>query len=152
MERTLVILKPDAVVRGLIGEIFSRFEKKGLKIAALKMQWLSAEILKSHYAHVCERDFYGEMEKFMSSAPVILVVLAGRGAVDFTRQISGTAPDQRGSVRGDFAVSAQRNLIHSSDSVQNAETEISRFFSPSEIFDYPLPCESFSLEDAARNP
>ncbi len=135
-ERTLILIKPDAIQRGLSGQILARFEKKGLKIVGLKMMHLKEAILREHYAHVVDRPFYEELAQFMSSSPVFAVCLEGQGAVDLVRRISGTSPDEFGTIRGDYSVSVQKNLVHSSDSPETAAREIERFFESHELFDY----------------
>ena len=136
-ERTLVLIKPDAIQRGLSGKILARFERKGLKIIGLKMMHLKDAILREHYAHVVDRPFFAELSEFMSSAPVFAVCLEGHNAIDWVRKISGTSPEEFGTIRGDFSVSCQKNLIHSSDSTETASREIVRFFEPDELFEYP---------------
>ncbi|HEY5714670.1 MAG TPA: nucleoside-diphosphate kinase [Candidatus Gracilibacteria bacterium] len=136
MERTLILIKPDAIERGLMGEVLSRFEKKGLKIVGLKMMQLQEAILREHYAHVVGRPFYAELSDFMSSSPVVAVALEGLNAVEIVRKVSGTDNMEFGTIRGDFCVSCQKNLVHSSDSLENATREIDRFFEESELFDY----------------
>lgn len=135
-ERTLVLVKPDAIQRGLCGEILTRFEKKGLKIIGLKMMQLKDAVLREHYAHVVDRPFYAELEQFMSSSPVFALCLEGHNAVDLVRRISGTSPDEFGTIRGEYSVSVQKNLVHSSDSQEMAEREVPRFFETQELFDY----------------
>ncbi len=141
MERTLIILKPDAVNRGLSGEIITRFEKKGLKIVGLKMVWLKEGILREHYAHLVSKPFFPDLLEFMSRSPVIIGVLEGRNAVELVRSMCGVTDANKaapGTIRGDFALSTSRNVIHASDSHETAEKEISRFFKKDELFDYGL--------------
>lgn len=135
-EKTLVIIKPDAVQRGLTGQIIQRYEKKGLKIVGLKMMRLRDAILREHYAHVVDRPFYAELSEFMSSSPVMVLGLEGINAVEVVRKISGTDNFEFGTIRGDFSTSSQRNLVHSSDSLETANNEIERFFEEGELFDY----------------
>ncbi len=131
MEKTLVILKPDAVRRGLIGEIISRIEKKGFKITHMKMEILKKEVVEEHYAHVKGRSFFDGMIKYMTSIPAVLIVVEGEDVVAMMRTMIGktmvneAAP---GTIRGDFGFSKDENLIHASDSVENAEIEFARFF------------------------
>jgi nucleoside-diphosphate kinase len=136
MERSLVIIKPDAVQRGLVGEITSRFEKKGLKIVGFKMMRLDDAILNEHYAHVAGKPFFRELSKFMSSSPVMVLCLEGLNAVEIVRIVCGVNPTDMGSVRGDFSLSSQRNIVHSSDSIESAQKELKRFFADSELFQY----------------
>lgn len=135
-EQSLVLIKPDAVQRGLMGEIITRFEKKGLKIVGLKMMNLKEAILKEHYAHVVDRPFYAELSQFMSSSPVVALCLEGLNAVEVVRKLSGTDNFDFGTIRGDYSTSQQRNLVHSSDSIEMAINEVERFFLPAELFDY----------------
>jgi len=136
MERTLILIKPDSVQRGLCGEIIGRFEKKGLKIVGMKMMKLREAVLREHYAHVAGEPFFLELSKFMSSSPVVAIVIEGPGAVKITRKIAGTSPDELGSIRGDLSISSQRNVVHSSDSIETANREIRRFFADDELFEY----------------
>lgn len=139
MEQTLVILKPDAVRRGLVGEIMARFERKGLRIAAMKMAQLEEEILHQHYAHHRQKPFFSGLVAFMRSAPVVLMVLEGRDAVSVVRDLCGPTNCRQappGTIRGDYGMSQQMNLIHASDSPETAQAEIKRFFLPQEIHCY----------------
>lgn len=139
MEQTMVIIKPDAVNRDLIGEVISRFEKKGLKIRAMKMQMLQPYILKEHYAHHKEKAFFEELVKYMSSIPSILMVLEGKEAISVVRTMVGPTQGREaapGTIRGDYSVSNQSNIVHASEDAKAAKAEIERFFSKEEIFDY----------------
>lgn len=139
MERTLIIAKPDAVQRGLIGEIITRLEQKGLKLVGLKMASLDEAMLRSHYAEHVEKDFYAGLEKFMKSSPVVLMAWEGFQCVESVRNLVGaTNPRQAapGSIRGDLAIGTGRNLIHASDSKTSGEAEVRSFFSDAELFDY----------------
>ena len=141
-ERSLIILKPDALQRGLVGEIFHRFERKGLKIIGLKMVQLEDLTLDEHYAHHKDKPFFTSLKRYMKSAPVALLVLSGIKAIQAIRLIVGPTRGYEadaGSVRGDFAMSGQSNIVHASDSVETAEQEIKRFFKPNELFDYQKP-------------
>ena len=141
IERTLIILKPDAVNRGICGQILARFERKGLKIVGLKMVWLSKDVLSKHYAHLSDKPFFPELLEFMSSCPVIMGVLEGRNAVELVRNMCGVTDANKaapGTIRGDFAISTSRNVIHASDSRDTAEREIGMFFSKDELFEYEL--------------
>lgn len=139
MERTLIILKPDALQRGLAGQIISRMERKGLKIIGIKMMNVDSALLKAHYAHIADKPFYADVEKFMKSSPVIVMALEGQQCIDSIRIIVGsTDPRQAdaGTIRGDFALATGRNLVHASDSKENGEAEVARFFKDEELFDY----------------
>lgn len=141
-ERSLIIMKPDALQRGLVGEIFHRFERKGLKIIGLKMIELEDIMLEGHYAHHKDKTFFDSLKKFMKSAPVVLAVISGINAVGAIRLIVGPTKGYEadaGSIRGDFSMSGQANIVHASDSPASAEVEISRFFRPNELFNYQKP-------------
>lgn len=139
MERTLILLKPDALQRNLLGEIISRFEKKGLKIIGFKMMQLTEEQLFDHYAHHRDKPFFKPLVEFMKSSPVVAMVLEGVEAVEAVRLICGPTIGRKadaGSIRGDFSMSQQHNIVHASDSIETAKKEIPRFFKPEELFDY----------------
>ena len=139
MERTLVIIKPDAIQRGLIGEVTTRFEKKGLKLLAMKMVSLNDEVLKEHYAHLADKPFFPGIATFMKSSPSIVQVWAGLDVVNAVRILAGITKAREadaGSIRGDLAMSIQCNVIHASDSVEAAEAEVKRFFTDEELFNY----------------
>ena len=145
MERTLVILKPCTIQRGLIGEIISRFEKKGLRLVGAKMIWLTDEILKEHYAHLLDKPFFGRIKDAMEVCPVIVCCWEVVDAVQVVRTISGPTNGriaQPGTIRGDYSMSIQENMVHASDSIEIAKIELNRFFDPSEIFDYKRLCFS----------
>ena len=137
MERTLVLLKPDAIQRGFIGELISRFEKKGLKITGLKMVRMSKELSKEHYAHIASKPFYPEIEQFMTSQPIIAIVVEGEQVIDVVRLMLGPTDSNKalsGTIRGDLSNSISRNIIHASDSKETAEKEVKRFFKKEELF------------------
>ncbi|MFP4331816.1 MAG: nucleoside-diphosphate kinase [Campylobacterales bacterium] len=137
MERTLSIIKPDAVKKGVIGKILDRFESNGLKIAATKKVWLSRAEAKEFYAVHKERPFFGELVDFMVSGPVVVSVLEGENAVTKNRDLMGaTNPKEAasGTIRADFAESIDANAVHGSDSLENAQKEISFFFAGCEIY------------------
>jgi len=139
MEKTLVLIKPDGVQRGLIGEVMRRFERKGLKVTGMKMMHLDDVILKEHYSHLADKPFYAGIERFMMRNPVIAVCLEGVDVVETVRKIAGITKAREaelGSIRGDFAMSVACNVLHASDSIENAEKEIKRFFRKDEIFEY----------------
>ncbi len=145
-ERTLLLLKPDALHRGLIGAIISRFETKGFKIVGLKMIHISKELSKKHYSHLVSKPFYPDLEKFMTTDPVVAMVIEGKEAVDVVRLIVGptnASKAEGGSIRGDFSNSTSRNVIHASDSKETAVKEIARFFKPTELFEYKLSTEHY---------
>lgn len=139
MEKTLIIAKPDAVQRGLVGEIIRRLETKGLKLIGVKMLSLSSELLQEHYKEHLEKDFYAGLEEFMKSSPVVVMAWEGFECVDSVRIIVGaTNPRQAaaGTIRGDLAIGTGRNLIHASDSKQSGEKEVHMFFTGDELFEY----------------
>ncbi|MBI3946463.1 MAG: nucleoside-diphosphate kinase [Armatimonadetes bacterium] len=139
MEQTLVILKPDAVRRGLLGEIIARLERKGLRIAALKMARLGDEILREHYAHHAGKPFFPGLLAFMTSSPVVMMVIEGLDAVTVVRDLCGPTNCRKapaGTIRGDYGMSQQMNLIHASDSLATARAEVARFFRAEEIHAY----------------
>lgn len=138
-EKTLIIIKPDALNRSLVGEIVGRFERKGLKIVGMKMTQLTDEILKEHYAHLAEKPFFPRIARFMKGWPVIVMVLEGLEAVESVRLITGDTLGRKadaGTIRGDLSMSIQANIVHASDSVENAKKEIERFFKSEEIYNW----------------
>jgi nucleoside-diphosphate kinase len=131
MDRTLILVKPDAFARGLTGEIIARFERKGLRILALRHMTVSRELAERHYAEHAERPFFGELVEFITSGPIVAMVLEGVGAVKAARQVIGaTDPLEAapGSIRGDFAVEMGQNMVHGSDSPESAAREAGLFF------------------------
>lgn len=138
LERTLVLLKPCTIERALIGEIVSRFEKKGLRIAGMKMMQLDDEILADHYSHLVGKSFFGILKESMMRTPVIAMCLEGIDAITVVRNITGSTNGRLadvGTIRGDYCMSNQQNIVHASDSPESAEIELKRFFRPEEIFD-----------------
>ena len=138
-EKTLVLLKPDALQRNLLGKIIERFEQKGLKIIGLKMMQLSDVLLDEHYAHHKDKPFFAGLKSFMKEFPVVAMALEGLEAVSVVRGMCGPTQSRQappGTIRGDFSMSRQANILHTSDSVENAEKEVWRFFNQDEIFDY----------------
>ena len=139
MQRTLIIAKPDAVQRGLVGEIVKRLETKGLKLIGMKMASLDQTILRAHYEEHVEKPFYAGLEAFMKSSPVVLMAWEGYECVESVRTIVGaTNPRQAapGSIRGDLSIGVGRNLIHASDSQDSGEREVELFFDADELFAY----------------
>ena len=138
-EQTLIIVKPDAIHRGLLGEITTRFERKGLKIVGMKMTQLEDALLEAHYAHIADKPFFAGIRNFMKSSPVVVMVLSGINAVAATRIIVGPTKGYEadaGSIRGDLSLSIQSNVVHSSDSVESGKEEVARFFKENEIFNF----------------
>ena len=130
-ERTFIMLKPDCIKRGLVGEVISRIERKGYRIADAKMMWLDEALLRVHYAHMADKPFFPEILRYMMSGPVLAMIVEGENAVAGTRILMGATKFEEadaGTIRGDFAMSTGENIIHGSDSPENAEAEIKRFF------------------------
>ncbi len=131
MERTYIMLKPDALKRGVAGEIISRIERKGYKIVEAKTMQLGEAILKEHYAHIADKPFFPELVEYMTSGPVLAMIVEGPDVVQGMRILMGATKWEEatpGTIRGDYAFCTTENLIHGSDSVENAEIEIKRFF------------------------
>ena len=146
MERTLVILKPSALQRGLCGEIISRFEKKGLKITAMKMYRFTPEMCAKHYSHLTGKSFYPIIEASMTASPVILMCLEGIDCVEVVRSMTGSTNGRKapaGTIRGDYSMSLLENVVHASDSVENAALELGRFFSEEDYFEYDSPAHNY---------
>ena len=139
MERTLVLVKPDGVQRGLIGEVISRLERRGLKMVALKLMRVDEALARLHYAEHVERPFFRGLVEFITSAPLVAMVWEADNAVYIVRQTMGEtdpAKSAPGNIRGDLGLDIGRNLVHGSDRLESAEREISLFFGPEEILDY----------------
>lgn len=146
LERTLVIIKPCAVQRGLVGEIITRFERKGLRIAALKMYSFTKEKCAEHYAHLVHKPFYPIIEKSMMASPVVLLCLEGIDAVDVVRSMAGSTNGRNaapGTLRGDYCMSHQENIVHASDSKETAAAELERLFAEGDFFEYDTPLMPF---------
>jgi len=146
MERTLVLLKPDAVQRRLMGKIISRIEEKGLKVVAMKMMRVTRELAERHYAEHREKPFFGELVEFITSGPIVAMVVEGPKAIETVRKMMGkTNPLEAdpGTIRGDYGLSITMNLIHGSDSPETATREIPIFFAPEEILDYDIADEKW---------
>lgn len=141
IEKTLVLLKPCTLQRGLAGEIISLFEKKGLKICGMKMMQLSDELLSEHYAHLSGKPFFQRVKDSMMAAPVVAMCLEGVDAIQAVRALAGPTNGRNaapGTIRGSYCMSFQENIVHASDSAEAAETELCRFFRPEEIFEWKL--------------
>ena len=153
MERTLVLIKPDAVQRDLIGEVIQIFERKGLKLVGMKMMTLTDELLNEHYSHLVGRDFFGEIKTFMRSTPVIACCWEGVDVVNTVRLLCGITKAREaapGTIRGDYAMSVQANLVHASDSLETAQVEVPRFFKSEELFDYEDTLQPFVYSSRER--
>jgi len=139
IEKTLVILKPSTLQRGLVGEITRIFERKGLRLAGMKMMQLDDKILSEHYSHLKEKPFFQRVKDAMMVTPVIVCCYEGVGAIQVVRALTGPTNGRLaapGTIRGNYCMSFQENIVHTSDSPETAEIELNRFFKPDEIFDY----------------
>ena len=139
MERSLVLIKPDAMQRNQAGTIISRLEKLGLKVVALKLLHPDKALAQRHYAVHKDKPFYEDLVNYISSAPIVACVFEGEGAIETIRKTMGAtdpAQAEKGTIRGDFGLSIEQNSVHGSDSTATAEVEINLFFSPEEIFSY----------------
>ncbi len=146
MEKTLILIKPNAIQRGLTGDIITRFERKGLRFVGIKMMFMTDEIVNEHYAHLKERPFFPYLKASMQAAPIIACCLEGAEAVDTVRLMVGATNSRKalpGTIRGDFSMSGEQNVVHASDSVENAQIEINRFFKEGELFDYNSAVTAF---------
>lgn len=154
MEQTLVILKPSAIHRALVGKIINRFQEKGLIITGMKMMQLDEPILREHYAHLVDKPFFPSLLESMMSTPVIVMCLEGKDCVEVVRLMTGATNGRKalpGTIRGDFAMSGQENIVHASDSVENGQIELTRFFKPGEIFNYvPSDIRFFYAPDESK--
>ena len=152
MEKTLVLLKPCTVQRALCGEVLNRFEKKGLRIAGLKMMQLDEAILREHYAHLVDKPFFPILRDSMMATPVVAIALEGVNAIEVVRQMAGPTNGRKalpGTIRGDYSMSGMQNVVHASDGPETAAAELKRFFRPEEIYDYaaPLQCAIYGEDE-----
>ena len=146
MEKTLILIKPNAIQRGIMGDIITRFERKGLRFAGIKMLFMTDELVAEHYAHLVQRPFYPYLKASMQAAPLIACCLEGAEAVETVRLMVGATNSRKalpGTIRGDFSMSGEQNVIHASDTVENAVAEVSRFFKENEIFNYESAVTAF---------
>ncbi|MGV3755419.1 MAG: nucleoside-diphosphate kinase [Verrucomicrobiota bacterium] len=137
MELTVILLKPDCVQRNLIGEVIGRFEKSGLKVRACKMMQLTDALLKDHYSHLADKPFFPEIAGFMQSAPVVAMILEGQDVIVKVRDMVGPTDSTKapkGTIRGDLGKTKMENIVHASDTPENAAAEVKRFFKQEEIF------------------
>ncbi len=137
MEKTFVIFKPDCMEKRLVGTVLARFDAAGFDVIGCKMTRLSAALLREHYAHVADKPFYPEIETFMKSRPVIMIALQGVNVVQRVRDLLGPTDSRKaakGTIRGDFGTEMMKNVVHASDSVDNAKAELARFFKTDELF------------------
>ncbi|MCR6657230.1 MAG: nucleoside-diphosphate kinase [Opitutus sp.] len=138
MQKTFVIYKPDCMEKRLVGTVLSRFEAAGFDVVGCKMTRLAPAVLREHYAHVADKPFYPDIEAFMSSRPVIVMALRGESIVQRVRDLLGPTDSRKapkGTIRGDFGTEMMKNVVHASDSDENAKIELARFFKPEEIFE-----------------
>jgi nucleoside-diphosphate kinase len=155
LERTLVLIKPDAIQRGLVGRITTRFEEKGLKLVGIKFVRLEDQLLNEHYSHLADKPFFPGIRDFMQLTPVIAMCWEGLDCVETVRRLCGITKSREaapGTIRGDLAMSVQANLVHASDSTPTAETEIARFFSGSELLEYDTAATAlvYSSDEGGR--
>lgn len=149
MEKSFVMMKPDTVQRRLMGKVLSRFEEKGLQIIATKLMIISEDLAKNHYGEHSEKPFFNDLVNYITSGPVLAMVIQGDECISLIRKIVGaTNPKEAdlGTIRGDFAMDTGRNIIHASDSGSSAEREIALFFDESELCDYSMPDEGMIYE------
>ena len=149
MEQTFLMVKPDGVSRGLVGEVVGRLESKGLKIAAMKMIKIDEDLAKRHYGEHEGKPFFDDLVSFITSGPVVAMVVEGKEAVNVCRTLIGaTDPKEAGpgTIRGDFGIDVGRNMVHGSDSLESADREISLFFTPEELIDYKRCDEDWIYE------
>lgn len=150
LERTLILCKPDAVQRRLVGEIYSRFERRGLKIVGLKLLQVTSELARKHYAEHVEKPFFPDLESFITAGPVVAIVAEGPEAISVVRAMLGTTNGREsalGTIRGDYGLSRQMNLVHGSDSPAAAANEISTYFADSELIDYSTTLDPWTCAD-----
>jgi nucleoside-diphosphate kinase len=155
METTLIILKPDAVQRGLMGKILARFEDKGLQVVGCKMMQIPVKLAETHYESHKGKGFYAGLVKFMTSSPVLVLAIRGNGAITIARNMMGATFGSKanpGTIRGDFGVSNSFNLIHGSDSPEAAERELKLFFQPGEVLSYERAGEKWVYDFGSGKP
>lgn len=137
MQKTFIIFKPDCMAKHLVGVVLGRFEAAGFQVIGCKMARLTPEVLREHYAHVASKPFYPDIETFMRSRPVIMMALQGNDVVQRVRDLLGPTDSRKaakGTIRGDFGTDMMTNVVHASDSEENAQAELTRFFKPEELF------------------
>ncbi len=141
LQTTLILLKPDCVTKGYTGEVLKRFMDSGFAIRGCKMMKLSAELLEEHYAHIADKPFFPDVQRFMQSSPVVAVALEGENAIERVRELLGPTDSQKapkGTIRGDLGVDMMVNVVHASDSPESAQAELKRFFRDEELFSYEM--------------
>lgn len=153
IERTLILIKPDGVQRGLVGSILNRFETRGLKIVGLKLMQMTEQLASQHYKDHVGKGFYAGLVKFMTSAPLVALAVEGPKAVEVARKMMGKTfctDAESGTIRGDFGVSRGMNLIHGSDSPDSARRELGLFFKPEELLEYGRAADAWIVSDEDR--
>jgi nucleoside-diphosphate kinase len=151
MERTLIILKPDSLQRGLVGKILTRFEEKGLQVVGMKIQMITEELAATHYAPHKAKPFYEGLVRFMTSSPVVVLALQGKGVIEVSRKMMGATfgfKAEPGTIRGDYGVSSSFNLIHGSDSPEAAKAELALWFKADELLTYDLASRVWTYDYA----
>ncbi len=149
MEKTLVLVKPDGVQRGLVGKIISRLETKGFRLVALKLMNVSRKLAEEHYGEHVDKPFFGDLVRFITSSPIVAMAIEGENAIQVVRTTMGLTNPQEaapGTIRGDFGLTIGMNLIHGSDSGESATRELDLFFEPSEILEYSKDIERWIIE------
>jgi len=149
LEKTLVLVKPDGVQRGLVGKIIGRLENKGFRLAALKLMNVSSKLAEEHYGEHVDKPFFGNLVRFITSSPIVAMAIEGENAIQVVRTTMGLTNPQEaapGTIRGDFALTIGMNLIHGSDSGESAARELDLFFEPSEILEYSKDIERWIIE------
>ncbi len=155
MERTLIILKPDSLQRGLVGKILTRFEEKGLQVVGMKLMMITEELAAKHYAPHKSKPFYEGLVRFMTSSPVVVLALQGKGVIEVSRKMMGATfgfKAEPGTIRGDYGVSSSFNLIHGSDSPEAAKSELALWFKPDELLTYDLAGRVWTYDYAKGSP
>jgi len=149
LEKTLVLVKPDGVQRGLVGKIISRLETKGFRLVALKLMNVSRKLAEEHYGEHVDKPFFGDLVRFITSSPIVAMAIEGENAIQVVRTTMGLTNPQEaapGTIRGDFGLTIGMNLIHGSDSGESAARELDLFFEPSEILEYSKDIERWIIE------
>ncbi len=155
MERSLIILKPDAIQRGLIGDIITRFERKGIQIVAMKFMKISTQLAETHYEPHKGKPFYAGLVKFMTSSPVLVFAIQGKDVINIARKMMGAtfgSKAEPGTIRGDFGVSNSFNLIHGSDSPESAQRELKLFFKPEELLEWTPASQGWVYDMSKGSP
>ena len=150
MEKSFVMMKPDAVARRLMGKILNRFEEKGLQLKAIKLMTISEDLAKEHYGEHSEKPFFNDLVEYITSGPVLATVIEGEDAISLIRKMVGATNPQEadlGTIRGDYAVETGRNIIHASDAPESAEREIGLFFNENELVDYNMVDNTWIYEN-----